>query len=79
MSPVVVAYDANRRDIAKMLRQAASALEMGEFPGAQSAALVLDGREIQVYGFGAATSGETHLLLHAGAAKLVRSTLGQEG
>lgn len=75
VAEVVKLRDYTVRDIPSVLRKIAEQIETGEFPGAESCALVVMAEDaIDVCVCGKASSpGDAHIILHAGMVKLVDS------
>lgn len=75
VAEVVSLRDYTLRDIPAVLRKIADQVESGEFPSAESCALVMvmeDG--IDVFAFGEVSSpGDAHMILHAGMLRLADS------
>lgn len=78
VAEVVNLREYNLRDIPSVLRKIASQIETGDFPGAESCALVVAAPEaIEVCVCGEASSpGEAHMILHAGMLKLTDTLYG---
>ncbi len=74
---VVELYASNSRDSSATLRRIADDIDAGMFGSVRELALVLNGSSVEVFGIGPEQdAGTTHLLLHAGAASMVRAVLG---
>lgn len=77
---VVELYPSNLRQPAATLRRIADEIDAGEYGVVHELALVLHGDAVEVFGIGPEQDGgTTHLLLHAGAAKLAMAVLGERG
>lgn len=74
---LLVLRETNLHDIPGTLRCLADRIEAGEYGQAQALVWVLDAENIDVgfAGLGAHPGAEAHLLLHAGAARLVGNAL----
>jgi hypothetical protein len=69
---VVTLQESNFRDPVKTLRVIADEIEQGKFGGVGCCAVVLLGDTLEVFGMGQdAEPGSVHLVLHAGAARLM--------
>ncbi len=78
VAEVVKLRDYTLRDIPSVLRKIADQIEAGEFPGAESCALVVTAEDaIDVCLCGkASTPGDAHMILHAGMLKLADTIYG---
>lgn len=76
MSNVHVIRDHTLHDIPAVLRAIADQVEAGEFGEALGCAVVLDALALQVFYAGTGEAApNTHLLLHAGAAKMMHAVM----
>lgn len=65
-----VIYENSVHDIPAMLRSLADAIAAGEYGEVREMAIVSGGRQLDVFGFGAADGTVTHYLLACGMRKL---------
>ena len=80
MSNIVLLRDTNLLDIPATLRNIADSIESGEFGEAYGCAVVLDAQDIEVFYAGTGEAApNTHLLLHAGAHKMLQAVMEQKG
>ncbi|CAB4190542.1 hypothetical protein UFOVP1288_72 [uncultured Caudovirales phage] len=72
LAEVVELYSSNHRDVIATLKVIIKNIEAGKYGAVHSAALVLDGDTVEVFGAGQECDGASiHLLLSAGALRLV--------
>jgi hypothetical protein len=80
MTNLVVMRETNLLNIPATLRNIADAIEAGDYGEATGCALVLDAATLEVFYCGTGEAGpNTHLLLHAGAAKMVARVVEAKG
>lgn len=73
---VTVLRDTNLLDVVPTLRNALEGLEAGDFGEPKAAVLVVDADGLEVFYCGTGEAGpNAHLLLHAGAAKMINRVL----
>lgn len=73
---LVVMRGSNLLDIPATLRNIAAGIEAGDHGEVHGCAVVLDARELDVFYCGTGEAGpNAHLLLHAGAAKMLAAIL----
>lgn len=76
MSNVHVLYETNLLDVPATLRNIADGIEAGEFGTANGCVVVLDAAGLEVFYAGTGEAApNAHLLLHAGAAKMLAAVL----
>ena len=63
------------RDVVKGLRNIAEGIEAGAYGDVVEAAIVLNGKELVMFGLGKADSTATHYLFCAGASKMLEPAL----
>ena len=74
LAEVIALYPSNFRDVAETLRVIAADIDAGEYGDVGSAALVIKGNTLNVFGAGRdSDGGEVALLLQAGALRLIRA------
>lgn len=75
-----VIHNTSLVDVPSVLRNIADAIERGEYGTVLSGALVLDAEAIEVFHMGEGEAApNAHLLLHMGAAKMVKAVMGAKG
>ena len=80
MTKLVVMRETNLHDIPATLRNIAASIEAGEYGEASCCAVVLDAARLEVFYCGTGEAApNTHLLLHAGAAKMVARVVEAKG
>lgn len=70
-----VIYENSVHDIPAMLRALADSISAGEYGDVREMAIVSSGRQLDVFGFGAADGTVTHYLLACGMRKLEEPAL----
>lgn len=76
MSNIHVLRETNLHDIPATLRNIADSIEAGELGAARGCAVVLDADRLEVFYTGTGEAAPNiHLLLHAGAAKMIAAVL----
>lgn len=77
---LVVLRETNVLDVPATLRKIADGIEAGEFGEAVACTVVLDAHSLEVFYMGSGEAGpNAHLLLHAGAAKMLQRVLDGKG
>lgn len=72
--------DSNLLDVPGTLRRIADSIEAGEYGEVGGATLVVDGDYLEVFYAGTGEAApNAHLLLHAGAAKMLKAVLDAKG
>lgn len=80
MAELHVLRETSLLDVAATLRNIASAIEAGDYGTASGCAVVLDADGLEVFYMGTGEAGpNAHLLLHAGAAKMLQGVLDAKG
>ena len=81
MTNLVVLRDTNLLDIPATLRRIADEIESGKYGPAECGVFVLDtARTIEVFYMGSGEAGpNAHLLLHAGAGKMIKTVMDAKG
>ena len=80
MTNLVLMRETNLLDIPATLRNIADSIEAGQYGDAMGCAVVLDARKLEVFYCGTGEAApNTHLLLHAGAAKMVARVIDAKG
>jgi hypothetical protein len=71
-----VLRETNLQDVPATLRNIAAGIEAGEFGTPQACTVVLDADSLQVFYMGTGEAApNAHLLLHAGAAKMMHAVM----
>lgn len=79
MTNLVVLRDTNLQNVPATLRNIATAIEAGEFGEARCCAVVLDADRLEVFYTGVGEAApNTHLLLHAGMAKMMKAVMDEK-
>jgi hypothetical protein len=77
---LVLLRETNLLDVPATLRKIADGIEAGDHGQVHAAVLVLDAAQVAVFYAGSGEAGPNgHLLLHAGAAKMVQAVLEAKG
>lgn len=76
---IVVLRETNLQDIPSTLRNIADSIEDGEYGEAAGCVVVLDADQLEVFYTGTGEAApNAHLLLHAGAGKMVQRVLDEK-
>lgn len=79
MTKLVVMRETNLQNIPATLRNIADSIEAGEFGEARCCAVVLDAERLHVFYAGTGEAApNTHMLLHAGMAKMMKAVMDEK-